>query len=223
LSKKFEFYASTISDDPKLIFKHLAIFESQGISGIHFDVMDGIFVPRIGLYPELLKSIKNSTSLPIEAHLMLTNPDKYIVTFVEAGAQRILVHFESLEYPSKTLKLINRLGVESCIVLNPNTDFYALKEFISQVDAIMLMAINPGIPKHPFIPETLDKLRNLKNWLSLVKPEIKIGIDGGVTFENAKLLFEYGADWLICGSGTIFKPGANLIDNLSNLNDIFLS
>jgi len=223
LSKKIEFYASTISDDPKLIFKHLSIFENQGISGIHFDVMDGIFVPRIGLYPELLKSIKTSTSLPIEAHLMLTNPDKYIETFVDAGAQRILVHFESLKYPSKTLQLIDRLGVESCIVLNPNTDFYALKEYINHVDSIMLMAINPGIPRHPFIPETLDKLKNLKNWLSSVKPEIKIGIDGGVTFENAKLLLEYGADWLVCGSGTIFKPGADLIDNLSNLNNIFLS
>ncbi len=223
MSKKIEFYASTISDDPKLIFKHLSIFENQGISGIHFDVMDGIFVPRIGLYPELLKSIKNSTPLAIEAHLMLINPDKYIEVFVEAGAQRILVHFESLDNPTKTLQLINRLGAESCIVLNPNTDFYALKEYIGYVDSIMLMAINPGIPKHPFIPETLDKLKNLKNWLSSVKPEIKIGIDGGVTFENAKLLFEYGADWLICGSGTIFKPGADLIDNLSNLNDIFLS
>ena len=222
-NKKIEFYASTISDEPELMFKNLPIFKAHGISGIHFDVMDGNFVPRLGLYPELLKSIKNSSDLPVEAHLMLTSPDKYIEIFVEAGAQRILVHFESLTDPQKTLKLINSLGVESCLVLNPKTDFYVLKEFISQIDAIMLMAINPGIPKHPFIPETMDKIKNLKIWLSEINPEIKIGIDGGVTFDNAKQLCEEGADWLICGSGTIFKPGADLISNISKLNGIFIN
>lgn len=222
MSKKIELYASIISDDPESIFKHLPIFQNQGISGIHFDVMDGIFVPRLGLYPELLRSIKNSTVLPIEAHLMLTNPNEYIEIFVEAGAQRILVHFESLDNPFKTLKLINGLGAESCIVLNPQTDFFEIKDFVGQIDSIMLMAINPGVPKHPFIPETIDKLIKLRNWLSLAKPEVKIGIDGGITFSNAKQLVEYGADWLICGSGTIFKAGTDLIDNLSDLNDILL-
>jgi len=220
LSKKIEFYASTISDDPKLIFKNLPIFESHGISGIHFDVMDGNFVPRLGLYPELLKSIKVSTSLAIEAHLMLSNPDQYIEIFVAAGAQRILVHFEALKDPFKTLRLINALESESCVVLNPKTDFYLLEDFISEMDSIMLMGINPGIPKHPFIPETLDKLKNLKNWLSVLKPDVKIGIDGGVTFDNVKQLYELGADWLICGSGTIFKPGADLVQNLAKLNNI---
>lgn len=220
MSKKIEFYASTISDDPKLIFKNLPIFESHGISGIHFDVMDGNFVPRLGLYPELLKSIKVSTSLAIEAHLMLSNPDQYIEIFVAAGAQRILVHFEALKDPFKTLRLINALESESCVVLNPKTDFYLLEDFISEMDSIMLMGINPGIPKHPFIPETLDKLKNLKNWLSVLKPDVKIGIDGGVTFDNVKQLYELGADWLICGSGTIFKPGADLVQNLAKLNNI---
>ena len=220
MSKKIEFYASTISDDPKLIFKNLPIFESHGISGIHFDVMDGNFVPRLGLYPELLKSIKVSTSLTIEAHLMLSNPDKYVEIFVEAGAQRILVHFESLNDPNKTLRLISASGSESCVVLNPKTDFYLLKDFIGEIDKVMLMGINPGIPKHPLIPETLDKLKNLKNWLSVIKPDTKIGIDGGVTFDNVKQLYELGADWLICGSGTIFKPGADLVENLDKLNNI---
>ncbi len=223
MNRKIEFYASAISDEPELLFKHLPILKANGISGIHFDVMDGIFVPRLGLYPELLKSIKNSSDLPIEAHLMLSDPNKYIEIFVESGAQRILVHFESLNEPYKTLKLINSLGSETCIVLNPKTDFYLLKEFIGEIDTVMLMAINPGIPKHPFIPETFEKLEKLRNWLNVIKPDTKIGIDGGVTFENAKQLYEYGADWLICGSGTIFKPEAHLIDNISNLNNIFIN
>ena len=220
MNKKIEFYSSTISDDPKLIFKNLPIFESYGISGIHFDVMDGNFVPRLGLYPELLKSIKVSTNLTIEAHLMLSNPDKYLEIFVEAGAQRILVHFESLDNPNKTLRLISALGSESCVVLNPKTDFHLLKDFIGEIDKVMLMGINPGIPKHPLIPETFDKLKNLKDWLSGIKPDTKIGIDGGVTFDNIKQLYELGADWLICGSGTIFKPGADLVENLIKLNNV---
>ena len=223
MNRKIEFYVSTISDDPKLIFEHLPIFKDCGISGIHFDVMDGNFVPRIGLYPELLKSIRDTSDLPIEVHLMLSNPDQYIRTFMEAGAQRILVHFETLSNPEKTLKLINSLGLESCLVLNPETEFFSMRNFISEVDSIMLMAIRPGFPRHPFIPETFEKLQSLKDWLNRSKPELRIGIDGGVTFDNAKKLYEYGADWLICGSGTIFKPGASLSDNISKLNSIFTS
>ena len=183
--------------------------------------MDGNFVPRLGLHPELLKSIKDSSELPIEAHLMLSNPDKYIEIFMEAGAQRILVHFESLADPHKTLNLISSLGLESCLVLNPDTELFSIDEFISKTDSIMLMAIRPGIPGHPFIPETFEKLKNLRDRLNQIKPEMRIGIDGGVTFNNAKKLHEYGADWLICGSGTIFKPGACLTDNILKLNSIF--
>jgi ribulose-phosphate 3-epimerase len=223
LNKNIEFYVSTISDDPKLIFEHLQIFKDYGITGIHFDVMDGNFVPRIGLYPELLKSIRDSSDLPIEVHLMLSNPDQYIRTFMEAGAQRILVHFESLQDPQKTLKLINSFGLESCLVLNPETELFSIRKFINDTDSIMLMAIKPGIPGHPFILETFEKLQNLKDWLSRLKPEMRIGIDGGVTFDNAKKLYEYGANWLICGSGTIFKPGACITDNISKLNNVFTS
>lgn len=223
MSNKIELYVSTISDDPKLIFEHLPIFKDYGISGIHFDVMDGNFVPRIGLYPELLQSIRSASDLPIEVHLMLSNPDKYIETFMKAGAQRVLVHFESLTYPHKTLKIINELGLESCLVLNPETEVHSIGEFITQTDSIMLMAIKPGVPRHPFIPETFEKLRTLKNWLNELKREMRIGVDGGVTFDNANKLYEYGANWLICGSGTIFSPEACLTENIAKLKSIFTS
>jgi ribulose-phosphate 3-epimerase len=220
-SKNIEFYASTILDNPKLIFEHLKIFEESGIHGIHFDVMDGMFVPRLGLYPELLTSIRNTSILPIEVHLMLTEPNRYIPIFIELGASRVLVHYESLTNPNLTLKLIKELLAESCIVLNPETDFSILKPILHDIDFIMLMGINPGIPKHPFIPSIYDKLINLRSWLNQEKPEVKIGIDGGVTFENAKLLQKAGADWLICGSGTIFQSGASLPRNIAKLKEIF--
>ena len=220
MNKKREFFISTISDDPKLIFEHLPIFEEYGISGIHFDVMDGSFVPRLGLFPELLKSIYESTRLPIEAHLMLTKPDEFIKGFVKSGARRILVHFETLDNPEMTLNLIKEVGAETCLVLNPETSFLNAEKYLPLIDSFMLMAINPGIPKHPFIPNTLDKLANLKKWLGDMKPEIGIGIDGGVTFKNVLQLFTTGADWLVCGSGTAFDPNSNLIENLGNLQKI---
>jgi ribulose-phosphate 3-epimerase len=220
LNNKWEFYISTISDNPKLIFEHLPIFESHGVSGIHFDVMDGSFVPRLGLFPELLKALNESTRLPIEAHLMLSKPNDYIKTFVENGAKRIIVHFETLDNPDSTLKLIEDLGAESCVVLNPDTRFLTTEKYLSQIDSYMLMGIKPGIPKHPFIPSTLGKLAELKNWLDNFKPQTRIGIDGGVTFQNAKDLFTSGADWLICGSGTVFEPTASLRENLVNLQRI---
>jgi ribulose-phosphate 3-epimerase len=214
-------YASIVSDDPRLIFDHLPVFEENGMAGIHFDAMDGNFVPRIGLYPELLASIKEISNLPIEAHLMLSRPEKFIEKFVDSGANRILVHIESLVDPISTLELIESLGVESCVVLNPGTDFINLESFLDRIEFIMLMAINPGIPRHSFIPSTLDKLKACRNWLDKSKPEVKIGIDGGVTFENAKQLYDLGADWLICGSGTIFNTIGNLPENILRLTDIF--
>ena len=112
-NKHVELYVSTISDDPKLIFEHLAIFEKLGINGVHFDVMDGKFVPRLGLYPELLSSINSVSSLPIEVHLMLEDPNKYIPIFIKSGARRVLVHYEALTNPSTTFKLIKDSGAES--------------------------------------------------------------------------------------------------------------
>jgi ribulose-phosphate 3-epimerase len=221
LNREIQFFVSTISDDPKKIFENLPIYESLGISGIHFDVMDGSFVPRIGLYPELLSSIRSTTNLPIEVHLMLQEPDNFIQIFRDNGANRILVHLESLQNPSRTLDIIKSTGAKSCIVLNPSTDFSSLKNYIDKIDSIMLMAINPGIPKHPFIPSTHTKLNSLKIWAEELKPNLTIGIDGGVTFENARSLYQNGADWLVCGSGTFFRPGFDLQVNINDLKKKF--
>jgi len=217
-----QFYISTISDNPKFIFDHLPIFEENGISGIHFDVMDGNFVPRLGLYPELLKSISESTVLPIEVHLMHSRPDDFIKILANNGAKRIQVHIETLKNPERTLGIIKEEGMESCIVLNSETDFLESNDFLHEIDSFMLMAIKPGIPKHPFIPSTLNKLTMLRAWLDIYKPDTNIGIDGGVTFSNAKKLFDLGANWLVCGSGTAFSPRATLKDNLTRLQKILV-
>jgi len=220
-NKQVGLYVSTISDDPQLIFEHLAIFEKLGINGIHFDVMDGKFVPRLGLYPELLNSINSISSLPIEVHLMIEDPNEYVPIFIKSGARRVLVHYEALTNPRTTFKLIKDLGAQTGLVLNPETNFHEIFSILDEVEFIMLMGINPGIPRHPLIPLIFEKLTNLRSWLDKEKPEVKIGIDGGVTFENAKHLNIIGAEWLICGSGTVFKSGQSVADNIKKLKEIF--
>ena len=221
LNKKHEIFVSAISDNPKNLFTNLPIFEQTGISGIHFDVMDGSFVPRFGLYPELMREIINQTKLKIEVHMMVKDPEPYINQLIKIGANRIILHLETLIHPHRTLSMIKESGVDSGVALNPGTNLECLEYIMDQVDLVLLMAINPGIPKHPFIPRTFHKLAKLKNIISENNLKIRIGIDGGVTIENAKSLVENGADILVCGSGTIFKETNDIESNIKSLNDLF--
>lgn len=220
MNNKKELFISTISDNPKDVFKNLSIYEKMGISGIHFDIMDGIFVPRFGLYPELMEAIQSETKLPIEVHLMVSNVEAYINRFASAGATRLIFHAETLQQPMTLISQIKEMGIEVGIALNPKTQIDSLIQIISEVDLVLLMAINPGIPRHPFIPDTFNKLISLKKLLTLNNLSARIGIDGGVTFQNAVSLFENGADILICGSGTVFNKSDTLESNINSLKSL---
>lgn len=217
LSRTPEFYVSTISDNPESVFENIAIFERENMHGIHFDVMDGHFVPRLGLYPELLKAIRKTTKLPIEVHVMASESEKILADFADAGADRILVHSESTPHSHRILTTIKKMGMGAGIVLNPGTPLDSIDFLVDELDVVMLMAINPGIPKHPIIPSTFRKLGKLRKKLDKLKPETLIGLDGGVTFENACTLIEAGADWLVCGSGTVFAPEGTVLENIDRL------
>ena len=221
LNKKHEIFVSAISDNPKNLFTNLSIFENTGISGIHFDVMDGSFVPRFGLYPELMREIIHQTKLEIEVHMMVKDPEPYIHQLIKIGANRIILHLETLMHPHRTLSMIQETGVDSGIALNPGTNLECLEYIIEQVDLVLLMAINPGIPKHPFIPRTFQKVAQLKDMIVKNTSNCRIGVDGGVTIENAKSLVESGADILVCGSGTIFKENSDIESNIKSLNNSF--
>ena len=217
LNEKKGYFYSVISDNPSAIFKNLSVLEESCISGIHFDVMDGTFVPRLGLYPELLAEIKSETSLFIEVHAMLSTPSFFIEKFAEAGADRIIYHIETKDNVDNLISSTKQYGLECGLALNPNSSTELILPFISNIDAVMLMAINPGIPKHPFIPNTYDKLQKIRNILNERDLDKEIIIDGGVTFENLENLFSHGANTLICGSGTLFSPERSLNENLELL------
>ena len=220
MNKPCELFASIISDNPRDIFSNLRIYTDANISGLHFDVMDGNFVPRFGLYPEILKEIRNLTSLPIEVHLMTKNFERYLNQFAEFGATRIIFHVEATDSISDSIDKVKESGAEVGIAINPNTKLDFIDQIVNRIDYIMLMAITPGIPKHPFITSTYQKINELKKILFLNSSSAKIGVDGGVTFNNAKEIYNEGADVLICGSGTFFDPERTVKNNITLLQNI---
>jgi ribulose-phosphate 3-epimerase len=218
-SKYKNYWVSTISDNPIEIFQNLSVFEKYGFGGVHFDVMDGIFVPRLGLYPELLSKIREHTKLKIEVHTMLSQPLKYIQRFKECGANRIIFHVET---PQNIMDLIleaQSQDMEVGLAVNPSTAICDIEPYLHILDSVMLMAINPGIPKHPFLDSTLDKLKDLKKSILELGVDLEIQIDGGITFENHKRLIEQGANSLVCGSGTLFSPLGSLRENIARLSN----
>lgn len=215
-----ELYASVISTKPSQFLKNLEKLEKVGINGIHFDVMDGSFVPRLGLFPEFLEDIRAISSLPIEVHMMVDNPEPYIEDFVEAGATSIIAHIESVKHISRIITKIKNLGAQAGVALNPGTQISSLQEIVKQLDTVVLMAINPGIVGHPFIQETFNKINRLKKLLTELNASPTIEIDGGITFDNAHSIVtvaERRPIRLICGAGTIFHKDDNLEQNAAKL------
>lgn len=175
------------------------------IDALHFDVMDGLFVPRLGLYPELLKAIKNTSKLPVDVHLMIENPEQFIGVFAEAGADIIVVHAESTHHLHRTIKAIRDAGASAGVALNPATPLSVLDYVLDNIDLVMLMAINPGIVGHKLIPETMGKIQDLR--AKLAGRPMTIEVDGGVSPASAADMVRSGADLLVCGTSSIYKGG----------------
>ena len=214
-----ELSCSVISGNPLSFINDVNLLEQGGIDSFHFDVMDGIFVPRLGLYPEYLKMLSSLTSLPIEVHLMIENPELFLEDFVVVGATRVIPHIEPLKHPVRTMMKIQESGAKAGIALNPGTHISMVEPLVDHIDSVMLMAINPGIVGHKILVNTFQRLRDLREMLGWDK-NIKIILDGGVTFENASELIEAGADSIVCGAGTVFKDHTRVLENTSDLRTL---
>ena len=214
-----ELSCSVISGDPLSIREDIRNLEEGGIDSFHFDVMDGVFVPRIGLYPEYLRMLKSLTKLPIEIHLMLENPEPYIEHFSKFGEVKLIPHIESMRHPIRTLMRIRDENCTAGVAINPSTHLSAIEPVIDHIDSVMLMSINPGIVGHKLLDNTFERLAALKSVIGPDK-DIKIILDGGVTFENAVQLIEAGADSIVCGAGTVFKEKHDVLGNTSGLRKL---
>ncbi|RYE30753.1 MAG: ribulose-phosphate 3-epimerase [Sphingobacteriaceae bacterium] len=167
---------------------------------IHFDVMDGVFVPNISFGFPLLKAIKPLTTKPVDVHLMIVNPDQYIDQFAAGGASNITVHYEACTHLNRTIQLIKNAGCTAGVALNPHTPVSFLEDVILDLDLVLIMSVNPGFGGQKFIPNTYKKLYDLKALSHQRNPDLKIEVDGGVNSENCRELFEAGANVLVAGS-----------------------
>lgn len=209
--------ASLVCADPLNLEKDLIELEKANIDLIHFDVMDGLFVPRLGLYPEILKSMKNKFNFEVDVHMMVANAEDYIPVFYDAGADYYNVHIESTSHISRVVKKINDIGMKAGVAMNPGTPISSLDWIINDIKMVVLMAINPGIVGHKLIPSIINKIKYLRNYaISKNNPDLIIQIDGGVTPESIPLMINAGADALVCGTGTIFRPKEDSLSNKVN-------
>jgi len=174
--------------------------ERSGADYIHIDVMDGHFVPNITLGPLVVESIRSITSLPLDVHLMIENPDRYISNFIDAGADIITVHVEACRHLHRTIHAIKRSRVKAGVALNPATPLSAIEYILEDVDLVLLMTVNPGFGGQSFIKSVVPKIEQLAKLVNEKNLSAEIEVDGGINSETAKLCIDAGANVLVAGS-----------------------
>lgn len=198
--------------------KHdIEMVNSSKAEWFHLDVMDGVFVPNISFGLPVLKAIKKIAKKPLDVHLMIVQPERYIKDFKNAGADILTVHLEACIHLHRTIQEIHSEGMLAGIALNPHTPVSSLKDIIQDVDLICLMSVNPGFGGQTFITKTFDKIKELKQLISETNSKAKIEVDGGVNIKNVEALKSFGADILVAGNA-VFKSESpkKMIDSLHN-------
>ena len=191
---------SILSADFAHLADAVAAVERGGADLIHVDVMDGHFVPNITIGPPVVKSLKRVTKLPLDVHLMITDPDKYIGAFADAGASLISVHVEVLPHLHRTIHAIKALGVQAGVVLNPSTPVVAISEVAADVDFVLVMSVNPGFGGQTFIPRSESKVAEVRALLDSAGNRGRVEIDGGIDLQTVTRVVHAGARMLVAGN-----------------------
>ena len=197
---------SILSADFARLGEEIRAVEEGGADVIHVDVMDGHFVPNITIGPLVVKAVRAVSRLPVDVHLMITAPDRYLKDFADAGADWITVHVEACTHLHRTLACIRELGCKAGAVLNPATSLCTLDHVLEEVDLVMLMSVNPGFGGQSFISSSIDKIRRLRRMLDEVNPQAGIEVDGGISPANIGRVAEAGANIFVAGSAIYGHP-----------------
>lgn len=197
---------SILSADFARLADEVAAVERGGADILHVDVMDGHFVPNLTVGPPIVESLKKVTKLPLDVHLMITNPDAFIPEFAAAGASYLTVHVEACSHLHRTVQLIKEHGVKAGVTLNPATSLRTLDEILPDVDLVLIMSVNPGFGGQKFIDHCLQKVANARQMLDQIQSHALLEVDGGIKVDNASRILAAGAEVLVAGSAVFSSP-----------------
>lgn len=197
---------SILASDFARLADEVAKVERGGADLVHVDVMDGHFVPNITIGPPVVKALKRATALPLDVHLMISDPDRYLEAFVEAGAAIVTVHVEACKHLHRTLSRIRQLGAKAGVSLNPATPVEAVKDLTGEFDLLLIMSVNPGFGGQHFITHSLQKIRQARSLITNAGVAADVEVDGGVDTTNAAALVESGATILVAGVSIFGTP-----------------
>ena len=218
--KKIQISPSILSADFSQLGNEIRKLEQGGADLIHVDVMDGHFVPNLTIGPPVIKNLRKYTKLPFDVHLMISPVHKYIENYAEAGADIITIHPEATDNLKESINLIKKFGKKVGVSLNPKTEIKTLINEIENIDLVLVMSVNPGFGGQKFMPEVLDKIKELKKIKDEGKYHFDIEVDGGINFSNSKIILKAGADILVSGT-TVFKENdGNIKTNIEKLKSM---
>jgi ribulose-phosphate 3-epimerase len=201
-----KFAPSILSADLARLAEQVQEVEAAGADRIHVDVMDGHFVPNITFGPVLVKWLRPVTQLPLEVHLMISNPDAFLDAFAEAGADSLIVHVEEATHLNRTIQHIKKLKLQAGVALNPATPAVLLEEILPDLDLVLAMTVNPGFGGQAFLPGTLKKIATIRRMIDAVRPGCELEVDGGIDSETALRVVEAGVRVLVAGSSVYGAP-----------------
>jgi len=203
---RIEIAPSILASNFSRLGEEIRAVEQGGADVIHVDVMDGQFVPNISIGIPVVESLSKATRLPLDVHLMIDRPERYVEEFVRAGAGRVLIHEEATAHLDRALAMIRELGAQAGAAINPATPVVMLSEVLDKVDTVLVMSVNPGFGGQKFIPGALEKIRQLNQWRARYNGAFRIEVDGGVDAENAAELAQAGANTFVAGTSIFHTP-----------------
>jgi len=207
---------SILAADFRILGDQIAQAEAGGGNRIHVDVMDGHFVPNLSIGLPVVVACRAATALPVEVHLMISAPERYLTAFAEAGGSLLIVHAEATPHAHRAVQVVRDLGLRAGLALNPGTPLDHFRPLLPDLDLALVMSVNPGFGGQRFIPRTLERLALLREWRDALNPDCEIEVDGGVNLETVRACVSAGADVLVAGSA-VYNTTGTVGDNIADL------